>query len=239
MPARGPEPISARSSAIFVSETATTFSAPESSTSASRLACASKGSSGGGDLLEPGFLLQPRADLLGELRVRVQAGAGGGAAERDLPDVHERGGTRSCAERDLRGVAGELLAERDGDGVHQVRAPGLDDVLKAFGLLRERALELRERRQQLVLGDVERGEVDGRGEDVVGGLAHVDVVVGVRCPRRRAWRSPRWRSCSSRCPSRSGRRRSGTARRACRRRSRRRLWRSARRCAFAAGRARR
>ena len=46
MPARGPEPMSARSIAIFVSETAMTFSAPDSSTSASRLACASNGSSG-------------------------------------------------------------------------------------------------------------------------------------------------------------------------------------------------
>ena len=35
------------SCAILVSDTATTFSAPESSTSASRLACASKGSAGG------------------------------------------------------------------------------------------------------------------------------------------------------------------------------------------------
>ena len=47
IPARGPEPISARSLAIFVSETASTFSAPESSTSASRLPWASNGSSGG------------------------------------------------------------------------------------------------------------------------------------------------------------------------------------------------
>jgi len=46
IPARGPEPISARSLAIFVSDTAITRSAPESSTSASRLACASNGSSG-------------------------------------------------------------------------------------------------------------------------------------------------------------------------------------------------
>ena len=46
MPARGPEPISARSLAILVSETATTLSAPDSSTSASRLPCASNGSSG-------------------------------------------------------------------------------------------------------------------------------------------------------------------------------------------------
>ena len=47
MPARGPEPMSAMSWAILVSDTATTFSAPESSTSASRLACASNGSAGG------------------------------------------------------------------------------------------------------------------------------------------------------------------------------------------------
>ncbi len=76
------------------------------------------------------------------LRVGVQAGARGGAAERDLPDVHERRLHALLAERDLRGVAGELLAERDGHRVHQVRAPGLDDVLEALGLLRERALEL-------------------------------------------------------------------------------------------------
>ena len=47
MPARGPEPMSAMSCAILVSDTATTFSAPDSSTSASRLACASNGSAGG------------------------------------------------------------------------------------------------------------------------------------------------------------------------------------------------
>ena len=43
MPARGPEPISARSLAILVKETAMTLSAPESSTSASRLPWASNG----------------------------------------------------------------------------------------------------------------------------------------------------------------------------------------------------
>ena len=179
MPARGPEPISARSPAILVSDTAITFSAPESSTSASRLACASNGSRGGGDLLQAGLLLQARAHLLGEPRVGVQPRAGGGAPERDLPDVHERRLHALLAKRDLGGVAGELLAERDRHGVHQVRAAGLDDVLKAFRLARERALELLERGQQLVLGDVQRGQVDGRGEHVVGGLAHVDVVVGV------------------------------------------------------------
>ena len=45
-PARGPEPISRRSFAIFVSETATTLSAPEASTRPSRAACDSNGSAG-------------------------------------------------------------------------------------------------------------------------------------------------------------------------------------------------
>ena len=45
-PARGPEPISRRSFAIFVSDTATVFNAPEVSTSASRAACDSNGSAG-------------------------------------------------------------------------------------------------------------------------------------------------------------------------------------------------
>ena len=46
-PARGPEPSQAMSFAILVSDTASTLSAPDSSTSASRLPCASNGSSGG------------------------------------------------------------------------------------------------------------------------------------------------------------------------------------------------
>ena len=45
-PVRGPDPIRTRSLAIFVSDTATTLSAPCSSTSPSRLACASKRSCG-------------------------------------------------------------------------------------------------------------------------------------------------------------------------------------------------
>ena len=63
MPARGPEPISARSCAIFVIETATTFSAPESSTSASRLACASNGSSGA-EIFSPVSAVRRRRTLL-------------------------------------------------------------------------------------------------------------------------------------------------------------------------------
>ena len=45
-PARGPDPIQRRSFAIFVSDTATTLSAPDISTRPSRLPCASNGSAG-------------------------------------------------------------------------------------------------------------------------------------------------------------------------------------------------
>ena len=178
MPARGPEPMSAMSCAILVSDTATTFSAPDSSTSASRLACASNGSAGG-SILSLVCLRELAADLLGELRVRVEPGAGRGAAERDLAHVDERRLDALLAEADLRRVAAELLAEGHGHRVHEVRAPRLDDVLEALGLARERALELLERGQQLVGRTIERREVHGAGEHVVGGLAHVDVVVGV------------------------------------------------------------
>ena len=57
---------------------------------------------------------------------------------------------RRAAEADLRGVAGELLPERDRHGVHQVRAAGLDDVLELLRLAGERRLEPLERGQQRV-----------------------------------------------------------------------------------------
>jgi hypothetical protein len=59
-------------------------------------------------------------------------------------------------------------------------APRLDDVGELVGLGRERALELLERGQELVRRLVERGQMNRGREDVVGGLAHVDVVVGMR-----------------------------------------------------------
>ena len=238
MPARGPEPISARSLAIFVSETATTFSAPDSSTSASRLACASNGSSGA-RTSKPRPSESFARDALGELRVRVQPGAGRGPAERDLRDLRQRVLDAPAAEPDLRRVAGELLAERDRDRVHQVRAAGLDDVLERLGLGGERAP--RAARARAAAGSWpprarRGGRRRGRRRSTTGPCSR-----GRSRARRRprASRSPRWRSCSSRCRSRSGRRRSGTGRRGRRRRSRPRRPRSARRPPRRAGRARR
>ena len=165
--------------AILISETASTLSAPESSTRASRLACASNGSAGAEDL-EPGRLGELRAHPLGELGVGVEAGAGGGAAERDLADAAERRAHSLRAEADLRRESAELLPERHRDRVHQVSAAGLDVVGELLRLCLQRRGEAVDRRQQVVVDLAERGQVHGGGEDVVGRLAHVDVVVGVR-----------------------------------------------------------
>ena len=154
------------------------------------------------------------AHLGGELRVGVQAGAGGGAAERDLADPPQRRLDPLDAEPHLRRVAAELLAEGHRDRVHQVGAARLDDVGEAPSpspQARPRAPPIAGSRSWVTSSSAARWTA--LREDVVGRLAHVDVVVRVAPRRRRGWRSPRWRSCSTRCPSRSGRRRSGTGRR--------------------------
>ena len=119
--------------------------------------------------------------------MRVQPGADRGAAERDLAEPLERRLDAGLALAHLRRIAAELLAERDGDGVHPVRAARLDDVGELLRLRLQRRREAVERRQQVVDDLVERGEVHGGGEDVVRALAHVDVVVRVHvlaCERR-------------------------------------------------------
>ena len=81
--------------------------------------------------------------------------------------------------RDLGRVAAELLSQRHGHGVHEMRAARLDDVVELLRLPLERVRQRGESGQQIVRRLVERREVDGRREDVVRRLAHVHVVVGV------------------------------------------------------------
>ncbi len=57
--------------------------------------------------------------------------------------------------------------------------PDFTTFWKLFAFFANERSSCFERGQQLVLGDVERGEMHGGGEHVVGGLAHVDVVVRV------------------------------------------------------------
>ena len=67
----------------------------------------------------------------------IDAGADGRAAQRQLVDPSQ--GRLDALHRgfDLTGVTAELLAERHGDGVLQVGAPHLDDILERAGFLAE------------------------------------------------------------------------------------------------------
>ena len=51
----------------------------------------------------------------------VQTGADCGAAKRDLTEVRQGRAYAVVSLADLRGIAAELLAERDRHGVHQMR----------------------------------------------------------------------------------------------------------------------
>ena len=125
-------------------------SAPDASTSPSRLACASKWSCGLGDR-QPGVAREQLDDLLREAGRGVDAGADGGAAERA---PRRRGGappaTRSMPRRIWRRVAAELLAERDRRRVHEVGAAGLDHARPRLGLRLEGDREVVEGGDQVV-----------------------------------------------------------------------------------------
>ena len=187
IPARGPEPISARSLAIFVSETARPSARP-TARPARRGCPAPRTGPRAARISSPVASVRRARTRVGELLVGVQPGAGRGAAERDLSDLRERVADPARAEPHLRGVAGELLPERDRNRVHQVRAAGLDDVVE-LGRLRAAATasSCSSAGSSSFVASSERREVDRRREHVVGGLAHVDVVVGMSARRRRAF----------------------------------------------------
>ena len=111
--------------------------------------------------------------------MRVHAGSDGGAAERNLTEPWQRVLHARDPLAHLRRIAAELLAERDGHGVHPVRAARLDHVVELGGLRLERPRQRLHRRQQVVHRPVECREMHSGREDVVRRLAHVDVIVRV------------------------------------------------------------
>ncbi len=120
-----------------------------------------------------------------ELFVGVDAGADGGAADGEFGEGVEGAVEAFFAVAELGGVAGELLAEADGRGVLEVGASDLDDGVPGLGVGFELGGHGVERGEEVVADGQGRGEVHGGREGVVGGLAHVDVVVGVDAPAAR------------------------------------------------------
>ncbi len=78
---------------------------------------------------------------VGELGVRVEPGADGGAADGELVQPGERELDALEVGVELGDVAAELLAERERHRVLEVRAADLDDVGELLGLRRERVAQ--------------------------------------------------------------------------------------------------
>ena len=114
-----------------------------------------------------------------ELGMGVEAGAHGGAPERQLAHVGQRRLEVLQAVVELRHVARELLAQGQRRRVLQVGPADLHDVLEGLRLGVERVAEMPHARDDLVHEGLHRGHVHGRREDVVRRLALVHVVVGV------------------------------------------------------------
>ena len=121
----------------------------------------------------------PLGDPLGELRLGVESGADRSAALRERIELLQAQPRADDPVLHLRRVAGEFLAERQRGRVLGMGAADLDDVRELLALALERALQMRQRRQQAV-GDLDRRSDMHRGrEAVVRRLAHIDVIVGM------------------------------------------------------------
>ena len=95
-----------------------------------------------------------RGDLggnkLGELRLGIEAGADRGAALGERIELLERRLHPCTSQFHLRRVAGELLPEGQRRCILRVGASDLDDAREILGLLLQRRLQMRQRRQQAV-----------------------------------------------------------------------------------------
>ena len=88
-------------------------------------------------------------EQLGELRLRVEPGADRGAALRQRVEILHRHAQPRDAALDLRGIAGEFLAERQRRRILGMGAADLDDLGERLLLLAQRAVQIAERRDQV------------------------------------------------------------------------------------------
>ena len=111
--------------------------------------------------------------------MRVEARANRRRALRQRQQGFRGGQNPVAPERNLRGVARKLLAQRDGRRVLGVGAADLDDVGELNRLGVKRRAQRADGGQQRQMQRARAGQVHRGGERVVRGLAEIDVVVGV------------------------------------------------------------
>jgi hypothetical protein len=82
---------------------------------------------------------------------------------------------------DLRVPAAHLLTERQRHRIHQMCAPGLDDLADVTDAATDHRAEICECRQQVLLDGEQCAQMDRGRNHIVRALAHVDVIVGMHC----------------------------------------------------------
>ena len=115
----------------------------------------------------------------GETDLGVQPGADGGTALGQL--AQGRQGRFNAADRigDHRGIAGKLLAQRQGRRVLQMGAADLDDGFEGLRLVVERIVQGLQRRDQPEGDLFGRSDMHRGRESVVRRLRAIDVVIGM------------------------------------------------------------
>ncbi len=123
---------------------------------------------------------QPGGHEFAELGMSVDAGAHGGAADGQV-FRHAHHGPFGPAHGIFRlsRVAAEFLTHANGGGVHEVGAADFDQVIPLAGFGFEGFREMFKGGDEAILDSDRSGNLHGGGEGVVGGLAHVDMIVGV------------------------------------------------------------
>ena len=127
----------------------------------------------------PDFPGQQRDHAGREVRMRIEAGPHRRAAQRHFAQRRLSPPDPIQTQLDLAGIPAELLAEPDRRGVLEVGPADLHHAVEFACLGSQGHVQPGQRRQELPLDHLHRGDVDGGRNDVVAGLPQVDVVIGV------------------------------------------------------------
>ena len=141
----------------------------------------------GGDKPLPGEIGNLPGHPFSEALRGVQPGADGRTPQRQLPQTGERQLQHLTIPLQAGTPAGNFLGEGNRDGVLQVGSAGLHRVAVLRLQMQEGLHQSVHGGDHPILNGVYGGNVHGGGKGVVGGLAHVDVVVGMHqfSPRQR------------------------------------------------------